>query len=363
MSGLPSAEHRREVLVVHPGSLGDVVLAVPSLRAVRRLWPGRAVVLLARGDIAELLRHCGEVDHAFDVTGSCWASLWTTTGPVPQGVRDRLRACDAAVAWLSPEQTKLAQRLAGEGVPEVRIGSPHGARLRCAHQADRYAEAVGILLQEAERSVLLSVPAWLAQEAIPALGGLRIDSNVPRIVVHPGSGSPYKCVSSTRLIELVHVIQGQGWTPLLIAGPADHEIVGRLVEELGSGVPVLRDLPLATAAGVLLHASVFVGHDSGLTHLSTALGIPTIAMFGPTDPGRWAPRGKSVFVIRGAACACEGWTAVARCGERHCLTHSPSEILAACLRAVEVSEAGRSERPWPRSSPCPGQSGCAKVTN
>jgi ADP-heptose:LPS heptosyltransferase len=79
-------------------------------------------------------------------------------------------------------------------------------------------------------------------------------------------------------------------------------------------------------AGVIAHANTFVGHDSGLTHLAAALHVPTIALFGPTDPRRWAPRGPHVKVVSGASCRCHGWEAVRACVEKTCLQITPEQI-------------------------------------
>ncbi len=75
--------------------------------------------------------------------------------------------------------------------------------------------------------------------------------------------------------------------PVLIGGPADDDALSR-VADLCKGVPpVLQGEDLVSIAGALAHASLFVGYDSGLTHLAARLHRPTVALFGPTDPRRW----------------------------------------------------------------------------
>jgi len=65
------------------------------------------------------------------------------------------------------------------------------------------------------------------------------------------------------------------------------------------------DLPLLAA--VLSQCSLFIGNDSGITHLAAALGVPTIALFGPTDPYVWGPRGTKVYIARGELDDGSGW--------------------------------------------------------
>ena len=84
-------------------------------------------------------------------------------------------------------------------------------------------------------------------------------------------------------------------------------------------------------AGVLAQAKLFVGHDSGLTHLAAALQVPTLAMFGPTDPLQWAPLGNHVRTVTGLSCSCPTWESVRACESKSCLTISTETIISRCL--------------------------------
>jgi heptosyltransferase-2 len=84
-----------------------------------------------------------------------------------------------------------------------------------------------------------------------------------------------------------------------VGGEADHERIERLIAEwAGMDVTVVRDMPLPVLAAVLERAVLFVGHDSGISHLAAAVGTPCRLLFGPTDPDVWAPAGDAVKVIR-----------------------------------------------------------------
>ena len=90
---------------------------------------------------------------------------------------------------------------------------------------------------------------------------------------------------------VTQALNEQGLPSLLLEGPADRAVMQDLLDHLSPRPILLRDLPLRLLAGVLTLADLFVGHDSGVTHLAALLGVPTVALFGPTDPARWAPRG------------------------------------------------------------------------
>jgi ADP-heptose:LPS heptosyltransferase len=100
-------------------------------------------------------------------------------------------------------------------------------------------------------------------------------------------------------------------------------------------IPVIQGRPLSTVAGILAHTRLFIGHDSGLTHLSAAVLVPTVAVFGPTDPRQWAPRGRHVGVVTGLPCTCHGWERVRACEAKPCLSILPETIVAASLSLLD----------------------------
>ena len=89
-----------------------------------------------------------------------------------------------------------------------------------------------------------------------------------------------------------------GLPTLLLVGPADDEVVRDLATRLDRPVAVIANGPLLVLAALLRRARCYLGNDSGLGHLAGLLGVPTLALFGPTDPARWAPVGPRVRVLR-----------------------------------------------------------------
>jgi ADP-heptose:LPS heptosyltransferase len=104
---------------------------------------------------------------------------------------------------------------------------------------------------------------------------------------------------------------------------------------------VLEHLSLHDVTGALLAADLFIGHDSGMTHLAAAVGVPTLALFGPTEVSRWAPRGERVVTLSGASCRCQDWDAVQRCEAKPCLQIPLQQIFSACQRLLH----GRARKP------------------
>jgi len=111
------------------------------------------------------------------------------------------------------------------------------------------------------------------------------------LAVHPGSGSPSKNWPWPRFLEAARrLAAGRPW--LLMAGPAEHALV------LPPDALLARDWPLRRLAAAIARAELFLGNDAGVSHLAAAVGAPTLALFGPTDPAIWAPVGPRVATRR-----------------------------------------------------------------
>jgi len=119
------------------------------------------------------------------------------------------------------------------------------------------------------------------------------------VAIHPGSGSPLKNWPIDSFANLIfQLIKGNKWKPFLIEGPADGEIIFRIRDLMGKETPEAIKCPdLLLLSSFLLSSQLYLGNDSGVTHLAAALGCPTIALFGPSHPEIWAPRGDSVRVL------------------------------------------------------------------
>jgi hypothetical protein len=116
------------------------------------------------------------------------------------------------------------------------------------------------------------------------------------VAIHPGSGGRRKCWPAHRFAEVATRLDAP---VLLIEGPADSEACREFAEGLAPSVQVARAAgeSLASVAALLMESRGYLGNDSGVSHLAAALGVPTVAVFGPTDPNAWAPLGPRVSVV------------------------------------------------------------------
>jgi heptosyltransferase III len=318
-------------MMIHPGGLGDVLLAVPAMVRLRTRFPTYRLALCAEDQVAKLLLMCGIVNAWTSMQGGDCTDLFSGADSINGRVGTWLADCDLAIGWTKDLDGKLNKTLKAIGVRKVIVRSPFSNEILAAHQSDRFLEAMNEAPSEEAGDLLLKVTEPLLQLGRACLEAADLSIGQSLVVIHPGSGSAHKCVAPEILLAVVIAVQISGATPVILEGPADREQVERLLRSCLNPPIVLQDLDLLTVAGVLAQTRLFIGQDSGITHMAGLIGIPTIALFGPTDPTRWAPRGTNVTIVQGAPCLCRSWDEVSRCKGKPCLDIPQDSLVALCL--------------------------------
>lgn len=284
----PAADPGR-LLVLRGGALGDVILTLPVLRALRTHWPHASLELWAYPHGLVLGRLAGTVTEGLSLDDAGTAALFSP-GPLPDRLLKRLRRADRIVSFLHDPDGCVNRHLAALGAQAVIAASPLVSN---RHAVDHFLAPLGVwgVQAPAHASPELMVPDSLREQGRCRAG----ENGRPFIVLHPGSGSLRKNWPAPAFHELARILETRtGCRIVSLLGPAEEEQSG-FAEWPGS---VLRGLSLGEVAGVLAAAQVYVGNDSGITHFAAAVGVPTVALFGPTDPALWAPRGRHVRLLR-----------------------------------------------------------------
>jgi heptosyltransferase III len=330
---------RRTIVMIHPGGLGDVLLAVPAIVRLRTRFPNHQLVLCAGEQVARLLLACRVIDAYTSLHGRACTDLFAGASSVTGQVQTWVEDCELAIGWMQDFDGKLNETLKAAGVREVIVRSPFSTAIRSTHQCDRFLEVINEAPFDEGEAVLLTLREQLHRLGQACLEGADLANGRPFAVIHPGSGSAYKCAAPEILAAVVVALQTSGTIPVILEGPADRESVVRLLQSCVTPPIILQDLDVCTVAGVLAQARLFVGQDSGVTHMAGLMGVRTVAIFGPTDPARWAPRGTHVTVLQGAPCLCRSWGEVSRCEEKPCLNVSQDHLVARCLAHIEETSA------------------------
>jgi heptosyltransferase III len=277
MPTLRPGRARSASLLYHAGALGDFLTALPAMCVWRRLHPDARITLLGRSDHASLAADPVPFDEVWEAGSARFASLFSPRGEVPGPLRERFSAFASALLF-SGASSPLAENLAGAGVSGITRQEPLPAA-RIAIVDYHLSLFPSDSLEPADRFPRVRTT------------GAPLDAPPRAVHLHPGSGGQRKNWSLRRFVELAGRLQEGGMRVVWILGPAEEETA------LPPGAHTWRSVPLPALAASLSRAGLYVGNDSGVTHLAAASGCPTIALFGASDAVVWAPRGPQVTVI------------------------------------------------------------------
>ena len=250
----------------------------------------------------------GLVDETSNYEQLQWSYLFSSTNihsPTMLSLLYQLQHIDLAICWLRDPEGIVEHNLLLAGIPKVIIAPGRPPESQQIPIVAYLAETIGLLPH-----LKLPYKLPLTPDTSDTLSKSSTDySSIRPIAIHPGSGSVQKCWPISSFVTLIEQLYQQNYPILLLTGPADqerlHYIQQKLIHtsqlsqtSLTSMLTSLSDAPLLQVAQLLQQCRCYIGNDSGITHLSSILGIPTIALFGPTDPAIWQPVGPDVTIIQ-----------------------------------------------------------------
>jgi ADP-heptose:LPS heptosyltransferase len=119
------------------------------------------------------------------------------------------------------------------------------------------------------------------------------------VIIQPGSGGKHKCWHLDNFLSVGRMLASEGMDVVFLLGPAEMErFDSSAKDKIGRVARIFTSRSLADSLAVLSCAGGYIGNDSGITHLAAAMGIRTVAVFGPTDPAVYAPIGPAVTILR-----------------------------------------------------------------
>ena len=333
----PAAVQR--ILIWHQGALGDLLLAGPALAALSRHYAGARITALGHPERWGLLALNLPLDEVWDSSEARWVHLFSN-GALPPALRERLARFQLALIFSPHPQAALQERLRLAGVPAVHWlpSFPDTDGEAVAALQARHLAGLGLTYVPAP----FILETGLAPEAeLPELPGPG-----PWMAVAPGSGSQRK---NWPLAYFYEISRALGWKYGLrvvwLTGPAERDMLPYLDPlAQAQGHLLLANRPLARVTQVLSRCRLYIGNDSGLTHLAAAVAGPKVlALFGPTDPRVWAPLGPRVRILWAPGAQTPGSVdgAFASTETRSLEALAPETVLAAAVQVLAVpSEVG-----------------------
>ena len=309
---------RGRILVIRGGAIGDFILTLPAIAALRNQFPEAHLEVLGYPHIAQLALAGGVVDRVQPIEARGLAGFFAARGELDAAMADYFARFDIVVSYLfDPDlifQTNVAQCARAQF-----IQCPHRP-----NEAERI-HATQVYLKPLERLAIFAadpVPRLVvAQASVPAGSGsipaprlcspdntsLGRDAQATRrleacatLALHPGSGSEKKNWPEQNWAGLMQRLVAETSAKLLIVGgEAEGEKLERLAKLLPKErVEVARSIPLAELAVQLGKCAGFIGHDSGISHLAAAVGVPALVLWGGSIEEVWRPQGERVVIVR-----------------------------------------------------------------
>ncbi len=289
----------QKILVLHAGGIGDLLLALPALRIFRQAFPRYTLELMGRPERLSVVTFDLQAESIHSIDQAGMAYFYSDGGTLPPRLSALFSSFSCVLVFGKDSGSILANNLSRAGVDRViTIPSfpPPESGIHVSEYLVESLRAAGIEGQSSFSALRLPEEALIFARRFWAGFGLKEEERV--LAIHPGSGSPGKNWDA-RKFAAVADWASERCQVLLISGPAQDG-----VEEVRTSLKKARplgadNLPLIHLAAVLKETTAYLGNDSGITHLAALLGLPTVALFGPTNPALWGPKGPGVRIIYG----------------------------------------------------------------
>jgi len=281
----------KSMLLFRLGGLGDLLAVLPSANLLRRAFPGAALHLVGRRAYGELFRESGVVDAVFSADDAIWMPFFGGAERFPGAARARIAGYDFVLGLFHQAGAETIFAGAGEPAPPIRLL--------------RYDAASGLSVSryffDRTAALALALTAEIASFETCARWPLPAGAAPVRrsglAVIHPGSGSAKKRWPLERFLAVMRALQRGGRTGVLVTGEAEEGMEADLRKAIfPPGWRWVARPPLAELSRLLRSCAVYLGNDSGVTHLAAACGADVIALFRTKFVSAWSPFGKTLVL-------------------------------------------------------------------
>jgi heptosyltransferase III len=278
---------RGRILVIRGGAIGDFILTLPAIAALRQQFPAAHLEVLGYPHIVQLAVASGLVDRVSSIEAQALAGFFARNGALAESLADYFSEFDLIVSYLyDPDQ--VFRTNVARCSPAQFIAGPHRPNEATGVHATK------VYLKPLERLAIFDA------DHVPRLAFHPRPAPHNTLALHPGSGSERKNWPEANWAQLLERLMATTpFTLLLVGGEAEGDRLERLAAALPPArTSVARSLPLAELARLLQPCAAFVGHDSGISHLAAALGLPGLVLWGDTAEAIWRPPSEHFVLLR-----------------------------------------------------------------
>ena len=288
--------HQMRILLIRRGAIGDVIITFPMLGILREYHPDAYIQVIGNREYWEIAHKRYYVDAISAGEPLLTPELYLRGGKLGKEVTDYFSSFDLILAYTNDPEGIIKENLQRIGAKQILIYPPfpEGDDL---HAADYTA----LILQE----IGLDVKPPLFPKVHLRSEDLDFASRFlspfikykPLVAIHPRTYG-IKGWSIEKFINIgIWIESTQCGKSIWIMGPGEEENF-KLIKSNFPSSPLLYINSLPSVAAILCFTHLYIGCDTGISHLAAAAGAPVLALFGPTNPHVWGPRGKKVLIIK-----------------------------------------------------------------
>ncbi|MGZ8899155.1 MAG: glycosyltransferase family 9 protein [Limisphaerales bacterium] len=297
---------RGKILVVRGGAIGDFILTLPAIAALRSTFPETHLEVLGYPRVAELAKAGGLIDGFRSIEAGPLSRFFARNAKLDEGWVEYFESFHLIISYLY-DPDEIFRTNVGRATKAQFIQGQH----RPDENGDVHATAV--FLKPLEKLAIFDA------DAVPRISVPRpaerdsLEGDEKWVAVHPGSGSERKNWPEENWVELLRWLQTESNRKvLLVGGEAEADRLPRIARALvADRVQLVTARPLVELAGLLARCEMFLGHDSGITHLAAAVGCKVIALWGHSKRKIWEPRNAGVQALEAPEGALEELRAAA----------------------------------------------------
>lgn len=300
-----------KILIVHLGALGDLLLSRPALLTIRMRFPQAEIDFLGYPHLTSLIKWEMRIRHTYNIEYILYTKenekFWYNYDLFIFFARKNYPAWEKVLTF--------APSIFIKTIPPPEVNLP----------------VFQFQLQQLHKQGF-EIPSEFPSLSLPPA---EISLNIcPDFLIHPGSGSSSKNWPPAYFAEVIQAFSQ--CNPGLIIGSADRKVAEEILSFLGNKkIILLEQLSLLTLAAIISKVRVFLGNDSGISHLAAALGVPSFVIFGPTNANIWKPWGRKVrtFIPKVSCAPCSDEE------RRNCLERI-------CLQSIDPHQVAKKLKNW-----------------
>lgn len=283
------------ILIIRGGAIGDFILTLPAIRLMRENFPDCHLEILGYRHIAALAEGRYYADATRSIEYGPLAGFFNPKSELDPELTAYFAGFQQVISYIYDPDGLFGSCLRKAGVRNLIAASPRLTDdTHAAKQLAAPLEQLALWLDDPAARFFPS--ASDLSEADRRLAGL----DAPLVALHPGSGGDRKNWPLEKWQSLLRTLAQRHPSAalLIVGGESDTARLQALKSHPGPGLHFLENVPLPVLGAIFSRCRMFIGHDSGISHLAASAGVPALLLFGPTDPDVWAPANPGVAVLR-----------------------------------------------------------------